>query len=450
MFVKYNRVGIVTRRGLNTSFPSYLLHLPGRGRSACRSGPTFSQPASLKIIALVFLVVLPVLLSACNLKPDRDEEDEKKQPPAKTSLAPDGSIHLTQKQIQAIGLQTARVVEQTIAATIDSIGIVTPKPGSEAQVFSPFAGRLIVDPNRAPRIGSVVKKGELIAEVEQLLNVTEKTQFRANIAQLEANIVQAEQETTFRKTEVDRTRQLYEGGATALKQLQTAEFNLKQAQAQLDGARHAKTVYEAAENQQSSGPLRISITAPVSGTVVAADLTSGQMTDPGKNLLTIVNLSTVWVRAPVHESDIPMVRKAISGEIVTPANPNRTYTGKVVTIGNVVDRLNRTTEVIFALENRDLSLKIGMTADVRIAAGPSGAKGVSVPASAVLLAEGQSAIYVETEPGTYIKRLVTIGPRFGNQIVVMAGLSPGESVVTVGAQALLGEASKNQIPTAED
>lgn len=234
---------------------------------------------------------LPVILSlalvlscaACRAKTERAPEPEPQTQPV---VAPDGSIHLKPEQVQANGVQTVAVFEQEVATTLTAVGRVKARAGGEAQVFSPFAGRLLADPAQLPRVGSVLKRGTVIAEVEQLLTTTEQAQIREAAAQFAATAVQqqaainqAQQAVTFRQTELERGRQLYEGGAIPLKQLQTAEFELKQAQAQLEGAKRSKAQAEAAQAQQRNVPRRAPIVAPISGTVVAAELTAGQQTN---------------------------------------------------------------------------------------------------------------------------------------------------------------------------
>ena len=179
---------------------------------------------------------------------------------------------------------------------------------------------------------------------------------------------------------------------------------------------------------------------------MAADLTGGQQIDTTKSLLTIVDMSTVWVEAAVHESDLSSVRRAREVEFATPANPAKTYTGKRVTIGEVVDPANRTLKVIFATSNPDTSLKIGMTADVRIPTAPS-EKALLIPDSALLSSEGQSAVFVETAPGVFQQRAISTGERRGQSIVVRSGLNASEKVVATGTGSLRGEMLRGQIPT---
>lgn len=362
------------------------------------------------------------------------------------AVASDGSIHLTPKQVQANGLQTETVMVQNLAPTFAAIGRVVARAGGEAQVFSPFAGRLVADPARLPHVGSALNKGQVLADVEQLVTASEQVQFAATEAQLQSAFEQTQQEIQLRETELDRSRQLYEGGAIPLKQLQTAEFELRQAQARLEGARHAKAEYEAILSPQSAGPRHASIRAPIAGIVVAADLTAGQQIDSTHSLLAIVDLSRLWVEVTIHESDLSLIRRTKSIEFTTPASPGRTYGARLVAVGNLVDPANRTLTVIFEANNPDGSLKIGMTAEARIPTGPS-ARVVLIPVSALLSVEGRTAVYVETGAGVYQLRTIIAGQRNGGKIMVTQGLEAGEKVVTVGAGTLRSEAVKSQIPT---
>lgn len=401
---------------------------------------------------MIFIVFLCGSLASCKSDAERAREQASSVKP-KTVVVPDGSIHLTPEQIKANGIQAAPVAEQELTATINAIGRVMARAGGESQVFSPFPGRLLADPARLPRIGSYVKQGAVIAEVEQLLTTAEKAQisgaaaqFSATAVQLQSTIDQARQKVAFQQTELERARRLYEGGVIALKQFQTAEFNLRQAQAELAGAQRAKAQYEAAQAQQKNAPTRAPIRAPISGTVVAADLTAGQQIDPSKSLLTIVDLSRVWIEVAVHESQLPQVRRAARVTFTTPANPERGYSGELVTSAGVIDPVNRQATAIFAVNNSDGSLKVGMTAEAHIPTEEK-TKALLVPASAVLSDEGQSFVYVETEAGVFRRRTVTSGARAGDKLAVTSGLSAGEKVVTVGAQSLRGETLRGQLST---
>lgn len=363
------------------------------------------------------------------------------------STNPD-EIHLNLEQRSINQISTAVAQEELVGSSITAIGRVRARAGGEAQVFAPFAGRLLADPAKLPRVGTHVERGEVLAEVEQFFSASERLQFAATITQLRAAIQQAQHDITFRQAELDRVKQLYDAGALALKRLQAAELDLMQAQTQLDAARRAQSQYEQA-SAPDAVPRRESILAPLSGTVLIADLAVGQQTDPSRSLLTIVDLSSVWVEAAIQESELNPIHKAETARIHTRANPGRSYLGKLISIGNLVDPANRTIAATFAVENRDEDLKIGMYAEAEI---PTAGriKTLTIPSMAVIFEESRSLVFVETQPGVFVRRFVAPGARFGDKIVITSGLNPGEKVVSRGAQSLYGEVSKRMIPVEKD
>jgi cobalt-zinc-cadmium efflux system membrane fusion protein len=288
-----------------------------------------------------------------------------------------------------------------------------------------------------------------VAEVEQQFMASERLQFASTAIGLQVSIEQAQQEVDLKRAELGRAQQLYEGGAIAQKQLQTADFDLKQAQAKLDGVRRAKQQYDAAASASDSGPRRAPVLAPISGTIIATDAAIGQQVDPSRSLLTIADLSTVWIEAAVHERDLPRIYGAKTAAITIPASSGAGFTGRPVTIGNLVDAQNRTVPVIYSVDNRGGALKIEMFVEAHIPTTAS-VRVLAIPAAAVVSEGGASVVYVEIEPGAYQRRVVTLGQRKGDTIVVMSGLRVGDRVVTVGAQLLRSESRKGEIPVEEE
>ena len=395
----------------------------------------------------VLIILLSPLWSACESESERERETEQ-QVQAKTIVDADGAIHLKPEQVQANGLQSIVTKEVDVASKLTAIGRVKARAGGEAQVFSPFPGRLIGNPSGLPHPGDLVRQGQVIAEVEQQFVASETLQFNATSIQLQATIEQAQQEVELRRMEVARAQQLYDGGAIPLKQLQSAQFDLKSVESRLTGAQHAKEQYDAAQSQNNSTSRRAPITAPITGTVTVTDAAVGQQVDPAKSLMSIIDLTDVWVEAAVHEKDLSLVRNARTANVSIPNATGKTFGGRIVTIGDIVDPQNRTVPITVDVSNADHSLKIGMFVEVAIPTGPP-VKALVIPASALLSDEGGFSVFVETEPLVYRRKVVALGNREGESVVVTNGLSKGEKVVSVGAQSLRGEALKSLIP-AED
>jgi membrane fusion protein, heavy metal efflux system len=392
----------------------------------------------------VFPAVLLFIVAGCSSSlPDREN------PLASTATTPsDGTIRLQPEDVKANGFQSVEVVESRIAPVLVVPGHVRTRSGGEAEVFSPFPGRLIGE-SALPRIGDTLVRDQHIADVEQQFAASETLQLTTTAIELQTSIEHSQQEVDLKRTELSRAQELYDGGAIPLKQLQSAQFELKQAESKLEGAQRSKAQYDAAQSNGNTQVRRAPIAAPITGTVVAADATLGQQIDPAKSLLTIADLTTVWVEAAVHERDLPKLRAIREAEIAIPGSEGPTYIGRLVTIGNLVDPENRTVSVIFSVANRGAALKIAMFVEARIAIGAL-APALVIPSSALLSEQDAYVVYVERAPGTYERRTVAIGQRKGDIVVIASGLQKGERVVSVGAQTLRGESLKSQIPVEEE
>ncbi|MDQ2901445.1 MAG: efflux RND transporter periplasmic adaptor subunit, partial [Acidobacteriota bacterium] len=327
----------------------------------------------LAVCPAVFLVLFAVAFIGCEGRGEKEREREKggEQSGAKTrakgpAAGSIDSIQLSPEQVKANAIQIVTPRQETLAPSIAVVGRVQAQPGRASDVTPPFAGRLISSGAPIPRVGDTVKRGQVLAELEQLLTAPERTQYASQVTQFEASATQAQQEVDLRRVELDRAKQLFEGGAIPLKQYQTAEFNLRQAESRFQSAQKSVSQFQALLSRESRGPRRVPILAPISGTVATSGLTAGMQVDPTKSLLSIVDLGTVWVQAAVPETELGATRKAIFAEITSPAVPGRIYRGTLVTVGPAVDAANRTVPVIYRVSNTDGALKVDMTADVRI------------------------------------------------------------------------------------
>lgn len=375
-----------------------------------------------------------------------DEDDQPKTTAATASG--DGSIHLSAEQISLAGLQIVTANQQMVEVTITAPAEVKPRAAGESPVYSPFSGRLIADPATLPRVGTTVKRGEVLAEVEQILDASQSVQINVNAIQMQSSMDQAEKDVELARQEDDRARGLYRVGATSLKQRQIADTALEQAQIKLQAARQAKEQYELAKSSQVSGPRRIQLRSPIDGVVVTAAVTPGQQVDPTLALFTVADLRRVWVEAEIFESDLEHVNRASRAAIITRAYPGVIFTGRLVTVGNVVDPANRTVQVIYEVQNPTAKLKLGMYAEVEI---PTGARTLElvVPAQALVEDSASHAVFVQVRPGVFVQREVTIGARTSHGVVLKSGLKPGEQVVTSGVEVLRSQALRGLIPSAD-
>ncbi len=184
---------------------------------------------------------------------------------------------------------------------------------------------------------------------------------------------------------------------------------------------------------------RVALAAPISGYVVSKGVLQGQMVTPGQEIVTLSDLSSVWVEANVYEADAAKVRPGQTARLSLSYEPDSVREGKVAYIFPDLDPATRTLRVRFDVANRDLSWRPGMYADVVLDLGE--VTGILVPDTAVLDTGERQIAFVETAPGRFEPRELAVALRREGQAVVSAGLAPGDRVA-VKANFLLDSESR--------
>ena len=174
--------------------------------------------------------------------------------------------------------------------------------------------------------------------------------------------------------------------------------------------------------------------------MTARNVNLGQVVNAPQDLLTITDLSSVWIEANLLEDNFAAVRIGSPATITTPAYPSRTFRSAVSYIDPQVDPQTRTAKVRIALENPGLALRFGMYMDVTFT-NASGRSTVA-PKEALQLIGASSVVFVpvEGQPGKFIQRTVKTGEASSAGQRILEGLKVGETVVTDGSFLLRAEA----------
>ncbi len=240
---------------------------------------------------------------------------------------------------------------------------------------------------------------------------------------------------------------LYRARAELLAARAAAERGEPGAEANLRSVRERLRLWDVDPDQVAAeGGDRITISSPVAGTVVRKDAVEGAYVATGQPLLTIADLSSVWVELAAYERDLPWLAAGQSVAFTVTASPGEVFDGIIVFVDPVVDDRTRTVSVRLEADNPDGRLRPGMlargrvlvelAADGRPRAGRDDAMPpLVVPATAPLVTGERAVVYLR-EPGEepiFRGREVTLGPRAGDWYLVSDGLGEGELVVVHGA-----------------
>jgi RND family efflux transporter MFP subunit len=172
----------------------------------------------------------------------------------------------------------------------------------------------------------------------------------------------------------------------------------------------------------------LTIYSPVSGYITERNALPNLYVEPSTKLYTVADLSRVWINAQVFQTDIGRLKPGDTAAITVDSYPGRTFSGRIEEILPQVDMATRTVRVRLAIANPGIKLKPGMfvNVDVRSSLG----RQLAVPASAVFQSGTRQLVFINNGNGNLEPKEVSVGPRVGDDFVVLKGLEPHQSVVT--------------------
>jgi cobalt-zinc-cadmium efflux system membrane fusion protein len=337
-------------------------------------------------------------------------------------------------------LSRIRVESVAIAAVpVDEViapGKVEMNPSRVTRIAMPVPGRV---QRVLVGLGDAVRLGQPLVTIES----SEVSSVLSSLRQAQANLAQGNAALTKAEMDLNRARDLLVNRAIAQKEVLNAETLVAQAQAVVEQAQAARD--EAQRHLQILGlrpgqkDQEITLSANGPGKVVEISVAPGEYrNDTSAPLITIADLSTVWVAADVPENAIRFVRIGERVNIQLAAYPGETFQGRVMRIADVVDSESRTIKVRAELDNRSGRFRPQMFAQIRHDHGSRSLP--MVPKGAVLQQEGQNIVYIERAPGEFHEVPVTIIWQGMDRLAIASGISAGERIVVDGAMLLKGAA----------
>ena len=208
------------------------------------------------------------------------------------------------------------------------------------------------------------------------------------------------------------------------------------ASAVLDAARMRLKVLgmndvEIAEIERTSKARRlVTITAPRSGIVLNRGVSAGTAIDPSTEIVTLADLSHVWVIAEVAEADAPQVSAGTAASLSFPMSGREPFAAKVEFIYPTLTERTRTVRVRLSVPNKDGTLRPGMYGSAQF---PSVARDALTVARDAVVDTGESQhVFVHTSQNVIEPRTVKVGARLADRVEILQGLTPGDHVVTTG------------------
>ena len=188
----------------------------------------------------------------------------------------------------------------------------------------------------------------------------------------------------------------------------------------------------------------MTIESPHTGVVIAKHANEGMKVDPGMQVFRIADLSTVWVLVTLYEYQLPYIETGMKATMSLPYIPGQTLEGEVIYIYPYLDKKTREVQVRLEFDNPNNLLKPGMFANVTLQ-NTLAAEKTLAPRSAVIDTGERQVAFVSRGEGKFEPRDVRLGVESGDGMVeIIAGLKPGEMVVTSGQFLIDSEAKMRE------
>ncbi len=278
-----------------------------------------------------------------------------------------GFVGFKHIQTHKITYETQEIKACTITDMVEASGTITPvNTVSVGSTVSGLMKEIYVDYN------SEVKKGQLLAQIDPANFQASVDQNQAQINNAEANLAKLNAELNFSRKTYERYKNLYAKNFIARSELDQAESDYLAKQASINAQRASIAQARANYNTAMTNLGYTKIIAPVDGTIIKRAIDVGQpvaASFQAPELFTIAqDLTKMQIEVNVSEADIGNVKEGQDVEYTLDGYPDSTFHGKVTQV-----RLDSTTTsnvvtytVIVSVENEDLKLKPGMTANVSI------------------------------------------------------------------------------------
>lgn len=330
-------------------------------------------------------------------------EDHGGAKPATATSGATDEVSLPKESQFLFGIRTALTRPDSLNTRRTLLGIVSAAPGGQGELVAPQPGRLV---SLSVRVGQMVRAGQVLAVLDQTLDAPAQIGLSTGTANAQAELRAAEQDYQRLQSIAD---------IAARKDVVAAELRLRQ-------ARQNAGILNGQARQR-----RVSLTAPISGTIDVFTLAVGQQVTAGQPLLTVINTGKLAVTAQVFAADLDQVTPAsrfvvegLQGESRAPA--------RLVSFSNVVNPVNQARQLVLDVAAGS-ALRPGQSVNVRVQ-DRAGKPQLAVPTAAVTDVAGKPAVFVHTAPETFKLRFVQPGPADDQRTVILGGLAAGERIVT--------------------
>jgi cobalt-zinc-cadmium efflux system membrane fusion protein len=305
---------------------------------------------------------------------------------------------------------------ESVRAKLLLPAVVESDPRRTSTVLTPLSGRVL---EVKVALGDRVTPGQVLAVIDS-----------PDLAQAFDDDDKAADTLRLAQKNLERQEGQARIGAASDRDLDQARSDHRQAQAEYARTQARLRVLGISAESNDRSHL-LTVRAPMAGSVIALSVARGNMiNDPTQPMMTLADLSTIWVTALVAEKDLAAASKDQDADVVLAAYPDQILHGKVLFVADIIEPDSRRNKIRIAFANPDYRLKPNMFATVTLL-GPAQTR-IVVPSSALLMNNDRTSVFVATAPWTFERRSVDPQLEEGPSVAIRSGIQPGEQVVVKG------------------
>lgn len=413
--------------------------------------------------SLLFLAVLCLQLWSCQSKTNSQSQVAPQSMGANADAAEGakqepGLITLDKAEENAAHVVVENIQPKNVAQSVTAPGKLAVNEDRTWRVGAIAPGRI---DDLFVKVGDSVRAGQVLARIHS----DDVHQARAIYREASAELDRARSAAAYAKQRRDRAKRLFELKAGSRQDVELADSELANTEAQISKAQaeiqkeraHLMDILhvpvgdnsqrgnsESASTAHEDAQDDIPVLAPASGLVFERRVTVGSVVAAGEVLFSLTDTNSLWMIAAANESDLSMLHSGQTVQVRVRAYPEEAFRGQILRLGEKLDPTTRTLEVRIQVPNSRGLLKPEMYASATIEQ-PGRRPSLYLSDTAIQNINGEAAVFLRRADKRFEARTIKIGQHVNGETEVLEGLHAGDAVVVRGAFMLKSQLLKSTI-----
>lgn len=344
----------------------------------------------------------------------------------------EGQVEFTAELMDEFGIQLATAASGTLYNQIEVQGEIVTNPETIYHIVPRVSG-VVRDVKK--KLGEFVSKDDLLGIIESRELAILKSAFLVANERYDLTDINLK-----REEELWRKKISAEQDYLAAKQARAQSLiELHSAEQQLHAVGFSQSYVDDLPNQPDSLLTQFEFRAPINGQIIEKHFSLGEFIKEETPVLTIADLSSVWIYLTIYQKDLPQILVGQDVQISLPVG-SQTIEGEISYISPIVDEHTRTAQALVVIDNTDGQWRPGLFVNGFVKLDEINVS-VYVPKTAIQRIENDQVVFVKNPDG-FGPQVIQIGMSDKNGVQVLSGLKPGQTYVSDGGFALKAEMDK--------